>query len=103
MRYLIAVTAAAMIATPAMADTMAHCGAAWKAMSAADQAKQGTYATYSKTCLAKGYTVPATASGEVTSPVAPAGSTGQCKDGSYTSSKTHSGACSRHGGVAKWM
>jgi len=34
---------------------------------------------------------------------APAGATGQCKDGTFTMSKTHSGSCSHHGGVAKWF
>lgn len=34
---------------------------------------------------------------------APAGATGQCKDGTFTMSKTHSGACSHHKGVAKWL
>jgi hypothetical protein len=34
---------------------------------------------------------------------APAGSTAKCKDGSYSASKTHSGACSHHGGVANWL
>jgi hypothetical protein len=33
----------------------------------------------------------------------PAGATGKCKDGTYTMSKTHSGACSHHGGVANWL
>jgi hypothetical protein len=33
----------------------------------------------------------------------PAGATGKCKDGTYTHSKTHSGACSHHGGVANWI
>ena len=33
---------------------------------------------------------------------APAAATGKCKDGSYTESKEHSGACSKHGGVAAW-
>ena len=33
----------------------------------------------------------------------PAGATAQCKDGTYSHSKTHQGSCSRHGGVAKWM
>ncbi len=32
-----------------------------------------------------------------------AGATAQCKDGSFSHSKTHQGSCSRHGGVAKWM
>ena len=34
---------------------------------------------------------------------APNGATAQCKDGTYSHAKTHSGACSHHGGVAKWM
>ena len=34
---------------------------------------------------------------------APKGATGLCKDGTYTMSKTHSGACSHHGGVSKWL
>lgn len=33
----------------------------------------------------------------------PAGATGQCKDGSYTTAQTRRGACSDHGGVKKWM
>jgi len=34
---------------------------------------------------------------------APAGSTGQCGDGSYTKAKTQKGACSQHGGVKTWF
>lgn len=29
--------------------------------------------------------------------------TAQCKDGTYSHAKTHQGACSRHGGVAKFL
>jgi hypothetical protein len=32
----------------------------------------------------------------------PAGAIAQCKDGSYSHAKARSGACARHGGVAKW-
>jgi hypothetical protein len=33
---------------------------------------------------------------------APATATAKCKDGTYSESKQHSGACSHHGGVAEW-
>ena len=32
-----------------------------------------------------------------------AGAIAQCKDGTYSHAKHHRGACSRHGGVGKWM
>jgi Protein of unknown function (DUF3761) len=33
----------------------------------------------------------------------PAGAIAQCKDGMYSHAKNHTGACSRHGGVARWL
>jgi hypothetical protein len=33
----------------------------------------------------------------------PTGATAKCKDGTYSKSKSHSGACSKHGGVADWI
>src|SRR3954471_2072113 len=34
---------------------------------------------------------------------APKGATAACKDGTYSTAKTQQGACSAHGGVAKWL
>lgn len=33
----------------------------------------------------------------------PQGATAQCRDGSYSFSKSRRGTCSHHGGVAKWL
>lgn len=37
-----------------------------------------------------------------TSAGGPASATALCRDGSYSYSQTHTGACSHHGGVARW-
>jgi outer membrane biosynthesis protein TonB len=37
------------------------------------------------------------------SPSAPAGATAECRDGTYSFSQNHSGTCSHHGGVARWL
>jgi peptidoglycan hydrolase-like protein with peptidoglycan-binding domain len=39
----------------------------------------------------------------VQAPAIPAGATAQCKDGSYSFSLHHSGTCSGHRGVARWL
>jgi len=89
-----------LLTSAAHADTMVHCGAAWKAMSAADKAAT-TYRAWSTTCLKKGYTV-GTSSGGMTSETPPAGATAQCKD-TFSMAKTAKGRCSGHGGVAKTL
>lgn len=119
--------AAAPAATSGPQGRMATCAAGWKAMSA-DQKKATTYKDYSKSCLSGGSNAaaaapamapttmkPAKPMATSTKPMAPsstmgaagglapAGATGQCKDGTFTMSKTHSGSCSHHGGVAKWF
>jgi len=33
----------------------------------------------------------------------PAGASAQCRDGTYSFSQHHSGTCSHHGGVARWL
>jgi hypothetical protein len=36
-------------------------------------------------------------------PPAPQGATVQCRDGTYSFSRSRRGTCSHHGGVAKWL
>src|SRR6266851_9950867 len=36
-------------------------------------------------------------------PVKPKGATAKCTDGTYSTAKTRTGACSGHGGVATWL
>jgi hypothetical protein len=92
---LIAITAfASLLTIPAHADTMKNCAAAWKSMSPADQAKT-TYKDYSAVCLNADY--------KAMSAVPPTGTRAQCKDGTYSTSKTAKGRCSGHGGVAKTL
>jgi len=124
---------AASAATTASQNRMATCAAGWKAMSAdqkkattyKDYSKSclsgGSNAVAATPAMAP--TKPAMAptkpamAGSTMAPAkpmasssmgaatgaAPAGATGQCKDGTFTMSKTHSGSCSHHGGVAKWF
>ena len=89
---LAAIGIAGLLAGSAHADTMKNCAASWSTMSAAAKAKT-TYNAYSSACLKNG----------AVAVKPPAGATGLCKDGTYTMSKSHSGACSRQGGVAKWF
>jgi len=62
-------------------------------------------ATPSPHAAAPAPTPPAKTAGSTSHPsdTDPSGATAQCKDGSYSHAKHHTGACSRHGGVAKWL
>jgi hypothetical protein len=129
MRIVIAsAVALGLLAAPALAakstgsDAMKSCAASWQAMSAADKAKT-TYKAYSTDCMKAGgpktaAATPAPAAAMMAKPAAtassasmkgpamaakPADATGVCKDGTYTSTKTHSGACSGHKGVDHWL
>jgi hypothetical protein len=97
MRLIALAGFAALLTTAAHADTMAHCAAAWKAKTP-EATAAGSYKAWSTTCLAKTYTVPASTTATTTPP---AGATAVCKDLTYSMSKTASGRCSGHGGVAK--
>jgi hypothetical protein len=99
MRIIVIAAFTGLVATAAHADTMKNCAAAWKAMTPADKAAT-TYKAYSATCLKKGTTA-GTANGSMTATPPPAGATAMCKDNTYSTSKTASGRCSSHGGVAK--
>ncbi|HME73373.1 MAG TPA: DUF3761 domain-containing protein [Myxococcota bacterium] len=46
---------------------------------------------------------PAAAAAKTSSNTDPTGATAQCKDGTYSHSKHHTGACSHHGGVSQWL
>jgi hypothetical protein len=98
MRLIALAAFAGLLMTAAHADTMAHCAAAWKAKTP-EATAAGSYKAWNKTCLVKTYTVPASTATTTTAP--PAGATAVCKDLTYSMSKTASGRCSHHGGVAK--
>lgn len=112
-------------------SAMQDCAAQWQTMKKAHTA-HGTYKEFSKTCLSsKSAAGPSTSQmaaneqksarttgqtrmqrteqGTAAAPTSKsvtheaAGATARCKDGTYSHAKTHSGACSGHGGVEQWM
>jgi hypothetical protein len=111
-------------------SAMHDCAAQWQSMKKAHTA-HGTYKEFSKTCLSKSATGPSTSQMAANEQKAPrttshtrmqrmeqgtaaaptsksagheaAGATAKCKDGTFSHAQTHSGACSRHGGVAQWL
>ncbi|SER57572.1 Protein of unknown function, partial [Faunimonas pinastri] len=89
---LVLIAAAPTFATAQTAnnDRMKACASQWSDMKAKGTTNGQNYRDFSKSCLSGASQVPA-------------GATAQCKDGSYIQTATHQGACSRHGGVAKWL
>jgi hypothetical protein len=118
-------------ATSTSKTAMKDCSAQWQAMKKAGTA-HGSYKDFSKTCLSsKSAAAPSKSQmaaneqkaprttgqtrmqrmeqGTAAAPAAKnlshdaANATAKCKDGTYSHAKTHSGACSGHGGVEQWM
>jgi hypothetical protein len=119
----LAAVAAFTIAGVAHAKDMKSCNADWKTAKAAKTTQ--THKAFMAACLQGPATAPAPAAamaptakpslfshskpaaGPATPTVAagakPAGATAECKDGTWSTSKTHSGSCSHHGGVAHFL
>jgi len=92
MRLILATALASLLVTPALADTMKNCFAAWAKKPAAEKSAT-TYPAFSAACLKNGVSANAV-------PKPPAGATAVCNDGTYSTSKAALGRCSGHGGVA---
>ena len=61
------------------------------------------YLRYGFRCPSTGHLVRRTATTSAPQPSHPAGATAKCNDGTFSYSLHHSGTCSHHGGVAKWL
>jgi hypothetical protein len=86
--------AAAKAAAPAAAVAAPSAAVAASPAAAAPAAPQAARPA------ATGAASPTTGNSVNTNPV---GATARCKDGTYSHSASHTGTCSRHGGVAEWL
>jgi len=84
-------------------DQRAHCDAQLRALKQTSGLADGqSDRAFMKTCLADvdSAAVPPAPAAVMN---APAGSTGVCKDGTYSSAVRRDGACGAHGGLARWF
>lgn len=79
--------------------TSSSCTYSWAAAAPAPAAGGGASVGGNTYTNSDGNRVP----GPVSAPVAPSGATAQCNDGTWSFSQHHSGTCSGHGGVARWL
>jgi hypothetical protein len=89
MRLIALAALVGLLTTSAPPDQVVQCAAAWK-MKPPQAVAAKTYKAWSALCLQADYKVPR-----------PPGVTIMCEDGSYGVSKTASGRCSHHSGMAK--
>jgi hypothetical protein len=95
MRLITIAAFAGLLTTGAHADTIAHCTAAWNAMSPAQKAAN-TATVYASRCRKADYNaMPAVRRAR------PVGVRTLCKDGTYSMSMTGLARCSGHDGVVK--
>ncbi len=81
----------------------AHCDAQLRALKQSAGLRDGqSDQAFMKTCLADVDPV-AVLPGPAAVMNAPVGSTGVCNDGTYSSALRRDGACSAHGGLARWF
>ena len=97
-RAILLSIAIGLFATGAVADSARNCAFMWWGKMAASQMTM-TYPDFMDVCLAETYKVPAAWND---SSRAPAGVTGKCKDGSWTTEPTYQDACLGHEGVDTW-
>ncbi len=81
----------------------AHCDAQLRALKQTSGVADGqSDQAFMRTCLAD-VDPAAVLPGSAAVMKAPVGSTGICKDGTYSSALRRDGACSGHGGLARWF